>query len=143
MSYDEDQSFYIPDNIKEDETFKIPQRNLIETVVADFIVYQGIKMTPFIPEIKITATILCLLGISILFIVGIKGESITEFIITLMKYRRKQKRMRYRKCNEIEVVVDEEEEIKPSKAEQFIRKLGERAVRKSKDERDGDSKDEN
>lgn len=126
MAYIDDDQIYIPDNIKEDETFKIPNRNLGEAVVVDLILYKGIQLTPFITEIKITATIISIGCFSILFLVGIKGESVTEFLITLSKYMKKQKKMRYRKCNEKGAEVETDEEIEPSKAEKFVRRIGEK-----------------
>jgi len=101
--------YYIPDNLNSRKKFLgIPNRNLIELALVEFVLIMVIRMIPFsIPMIVIA--IIVLVGVGIFLAVGIHHESVTEFIITFMKFKARKAKYHLRKVSDDEEIVEEEQ----------------------------------
>lgn len=134
MQDDRPDRYYIPDNLDDKRHFfHIPDRNLIETVVAEVVVYNIVKLIPAETFIKIIAGVLVMLVIGIIGIIGIKNESVVEFVATTMQFKKKKRVLHYRRCDQR--TYDREEEAntrgsRDSKAGDFIKKIEDAALKR-------------
>ena len=67
--------------------FKV--RNLVEAAVADALAIRLLLQIPFVPRVRVIITVLVCLGLTLLFLYGIKDESITSFVINYVKFKAK------------------------------------------------------
>ena len=88
---DRPDEFYIPDNMNDGKHFlHIKNRNLIETVVMELAYFKIIGIIPFVLQVRI---VICVIGALIIFflgVFGIHGESLTEFIGTVIRFNKKR-----------------------------------------------------
>lgn len=94
--------YYIPDNLNDNRhIFHIPDRNLVETGIAELAIFYGFKLVP-IPnlQVKIIIGAIVMIGVGVLGVIGIKNESVTEFIISVMKFQKKKRVLHYRRCDQ-------------------------------------------
>ena len=95
--------YYIPDNVNDGaHFFNIKNRNLVETLVFDFLIIEGIRATPFIQAIKLCVGIFLVVIVSIFSIVGIRSESITEFIASIIRFKKRKAKLHLRKVGQDE-----------------------------------------
>lgn len=124
-------SYYIPDNLNDRRKFfHIPDRNLMETVVAEIILYNIMKTVP-LPAIPKLVTGFIVLGIAgATGIIGIKNESVTEFIASTVKFQKKKRTMHYRRCDQRNYDGDDEADYQGpgTKAGELIRRFENAAI---------------
>lgn len=120
--------YYIPDNLNDGRAIlNIPNANLAETVVIEYALYNIFKILPLVATVKIAAGIIVMVIVGIITIMGIKDESVCQFIISSIKFRSKRKRMHLRRCDEKDVETSDEER-KPNRAEELLRTFEERTA---------------
>lgn len=85
--------YIIPANYNDGKRFKnIPYRNIIEAIVAIRLIGKPLMSLPISTNAKIVIVVLTCGLLGLLFIVGIKDESVTQFMyayIVFLKNRRK------------------------------------------------------
>ena len=136
MQEDRPDRYFIPDNLTDSSHFfHIPDRNLIETGIAELVIVYIIKLIPVSDlKIKITIGAIFVISVGILGVMGIKNESVTEFIITAVKFRKKKQILHYRRCDQKDY--DEKEKPKDdnernaSKAEELLKRIEDNAAKK-------------
>lgn len=86
--------FYIPDNYDDgSQLFGIPYRNIAEGLIAGaFLVWLSWKI-PFVIEIKLTIAIILFVLCVILFAIGVKGESMTQFLFAAIRFYVNKRKM--------------------------------------------------
>jgi hypothetical protein len=127
--YERPDSYYIPDNLNDGRTFfHIPNRNLIETVVLEIAMVILVKSTPFIATIKLSAGIILGVALGIVGIFGIKNESLTEFIISTIRFKKARHAIHFRKCNE--EIKDEIEENETTNPGDLLRRIEDAGTRR-------------
>lgn len=120
--------FWIPSNFKEPQKFRgIPIRNIIEGGVCAFLLYKLIMLTPFVPTIKLYACIFICGGVLAVGIIGIRGESVLQFLNAYRIYKQRKRVLHLEEVKKIEVEEDEKNGKKKHKAN-----IKERAGRKTK-----------
>ena len=131
MAYDErPDEYYIPDNIKTTTLFGIQLRNIIEAGVLELIVFVIFRALPFTNTINIVIGIILAFVVGVFAIVGVKNESLTEFIVSFILFKRKKKKLHYRRCDNKNA---REKEIKRFNADKFLRNIEEKFVNKLED----------
>ena len=84
--------YYIPDNFNDEHRFRdIPYRNIAEAAVATILLWKLINATPFVLTIRIIAGVVICGSVAFLFVVGIKDESILQFLWSYITFRQKRK----------------------------------------------------
>lgn len=128
--------YYIPDNLNDKRRFlHIPDRNLIETAVAEFIVFNVLKIVP-IPNftVKIVAGAIIMILIGVVGLIGIKNESVSEFILTSIKFQKKKRVLHYRRCDQKKYDKENEKSDDAgrteSRAEELLKKIEDTAISK-------------
>lgn len=124
-------SYYIPDNLNDRRKFfHIPDRNLAETVGAEIILYNIIKAVP-VPVVPKLVTGFIVMGVSgAIGITGIKNESVTEFISSVVRFRKNRRTIHYRRCDQREYEGEDEKDLRKTagKAGEFIRRIESAAI---------------
>lgn len=93
--------YYIPQNYNDGYKIRdIPYRNIAETVVAVFLLFKFIKWTPFVWTVQIIAGIPLGIGVVLLFLHGIKDESITQFLWSYIVFMKNKRKLALRKVGE-------------------------------------------
>ena len=102
--------YYIPDNLNNRKKFfGVPNRNLIETAIVEFVIILIARLFNMsVPLIVIL--ILLMLGLGIFLIIGIHHESVTEFIITTIKFKSRKAKYHLRKVTDKDDEIIEEEQ---------------------------------
>lgn len=94
----EDGRFIIPDNLTDDRKFLgIKNRNLIETGIIELILFLMIRWLPLIMSVKAIVGVLIMIPAGIVSIIGIKNESLTEFIISTLLFNKNKKVMHFKR----------------------------------------------
>lgn len=110
-------TYYIPSNYAEEHRFKgVAYRNIAEAVVVAFLLFQLIELTPFIRIIRVVAEIIICGGVGIFFLVGIKGESVIQFLISFITFRKSRRKLHLRRTG----YVNKKQREKDEKAEKSI-----------------------
>lgn len=128
--------YFIPDNLNDKRHFfHIPDRNLAETGVAELVVFYVVKLIPITDiKIKITVGAILMIIIGVVGMMGIKNESVTEFIMTSVKFQKKKRVLHYRRCDQKDYDTKEQKTEtggrSESKAEQLLKKLEDSAAQK-------------
>ncbi|MCR5396583.1 MAG: hypothetical protein K6E64_03850 [Lachnospiraceae bacterium] len=92
MEQQQPDQYYIPDNYSDEHQFRgIPYRNIIEALIVVYVFYKLIQATPFVLSIRLTAVLIVCGGLGVFFLIGIKGESVTQFFLSFLKYRENKK----------------------------------------------------
>lgn len=95
--------YYIPKNYNTSDSFLgYPYRHWIEAAIAVILFFYLINQTPFILTIRIPATVIICGLVGLLFIVGIKGESVTEFFVSYLIFRKKKRVLHLRRNGYVE-----------------------------------------
>lgn len=81
--------FFIPDNYKNGFRY----RNIVEAVLVVGILDKLISITPFIFTVKLIAITVVTVIFGFIFVIGIKGESVFEFLTSYIRYRRSRKKL--------------------------------------------------
>lgn len=134
MREDRPDRYYIPDNLDDKRHFfHIPDRNLTETAIAEFVVFHIVKLIPTDAAVKIIVGVLIMLATGIIGILGIKNGSVTEFIATAVKFQKKKCMLHYRRCDQRAYEKGDgtgDREAKNAKAGEIIRKIEDAALKK-------------
>lgn len=135
MNEERPDRYYINDNLQDKRHFfHIPDRNLGETAVAEVVIFSVIKAIPGDLTVKIIAGVLIMLTVGVVGLVGIKNESVTEFIGTIAKYQKKKHTLHYRRCDQRNYdkngQTEKTGERKESRAEELVKKIEEGALRR-------------
>lgn len=94
----DEQEYIIPKNYSEGRSFRgYSYRNIAEGVVGAIITWNLVQSTPFIASIRLPAGVILAVIMLFLGIFGIRDESITQFIGTLILYRRDKKKYHMRR----------------------------------------------
>lgn len=108
-----ERQFYIPTNIKEkNKLFHLPDRNIIEAAIAEAVLFLIIRSLPFILVIKVVAGAIIMISAGLLFAIGIKNESVTEFIMSSIKFNQNKKSMHLRTPDQYVATLKEEKDQK-------------------------------
>lgn len=120
--------FYNPPNVFDKRKFDFRIRNLAEAAIASILLIVIINNIPFVPKIKIILDVVLGFVIFCLFTVGIKKQSITEWIINKLKSFLSQKTFHYRKIEDIRHTKKQQERsgLNESYADKFIRFIQEK-----------------
>lgn len=95
-------TFYIPKNYNDPGTLLgHTYRNWAEALVVAFVLFRLINATPFILTIRIPAIVIICGLMFALFLVGIKGESVTQFLISSVKFYKKRRVLHLRRSGYI------------------------------------------
>lgn len=81
--------FVIPENYKKGFSY----RNIVEAVLVVGILDKLISITPFIFTVKLIAITVVTVIFGFIFVIGIKGESVFEFLSSYIRYRRSRKKL--------------------------------------------------
>lgn len=135
MNEERPDRYYINDNLEDRRHFfHIPDRNLGETAVAEVVIFSVIKAIPGDLTVKIIAGVLIMLTVGVIGLVGIKNESVTEFLGTFMEFQKKKHTLHYRRCDQRnydkENRTEKAGERRESKAEELVKKFEEGALRR-------------
>ncbi|MCR5312580.1 MAG: hypothetical protein K6E54_02830, partial [Bacteroidaceae bacterium] len=87
-------NFYtIPENLNDGKKFfGIKNRNLIETAVIEVVLFKLLSALPIFITYKALVMVIPMVALGILSVIGIRGESLTEFLYSTFKfYHRKAK----------------------------------------------------
>lgn len=89
--YDEEElyKFVIPENYKKGFSY----RNVVEAVLVVGVLDKIISITPFIFSVKLIAITVVSVIFGLIFVIGIKGESVFEFLLSYIRYRKNRKRL--------------------------------------------------
>lgn len=90
--------YYIPENFSDGKTFKgVAYRNIVEALAVSYGMYKLIFLTPFIFSIKAVATMILAGGFGIFFLIGIKGESVTQFMYSYLLFKQRRRKLHLRR----------------------------------------------
>jgi len=120
--------FYTPPNVFDKRKFDFRIRNLTEAVIATVLFLLLINSIPFILKIKVILEVVLGSVIFGLFTLGIKKQSITEWIINKAKSIFSQKAYHFRKIEDARNISKKQERnvLNESYAEKFIRIIHEK-----------------
>lgn len=89
--------YYIPDNYNDGHEMRgIPYRNLIEGGIVSWLAKELISLTPFVLNIKLIADVIVIGIIMVIFAIGVKGESLTQFIYSYYLFRKSKRKWHMR-----------------------------------------------
>ena len=97
MNSEQENTFIIPPNVFDKRKFDFRVRNIKEGLVAAAVVVAIICAIPFVFKVKVIVSVV--LGISVFGagVIGIKKQSITEWLINKFKSARQQKKYSFRR----------------------------------------------
>ncbi len=133
--------YIIPTNFNDDDqllgtTLGINKRNVVETIIVDIFIWLIIGVLPFIPLVLLIIRLVLILIISTVFVVGIKGESILQFTIAVIRAKKRRRQLHLRRVGYIErskrQIIERDkklEELETIKKERREAKLREREER--------------
>lgn len=122
--------YYIPDNLNDHRKFfHIPDRNFIETIVVEVVIYNIFKILQLSIMVTLIAGAIVMGVVGALFIFGINNESVTEFIASTISFQKKKRIVHYRRCDQRDYDTAEKKETEQPerKAGEFFRKLEDKA----------------
>lgn len=141
MQDDAPQQYFNPTNFNDDDQFLgtslgINKTNVIETVIVDIAIWFMVGILPFIPLALLIIRLTLIVIVSTVFIVGIKGESILQFIFAVVRAKKRRRQLHLRRVGYIErskrEIIERDkklEELETIKREKRESKLREREER--------------
>ncbi|MGN0414427.1 MAG: hypothetical protein ACI4FX_02920 [Agathobacter sp.] len=136
MQNDRPDRYFIPDNLNDKRhLFHIPDRNLVETGIAELFIFYCFKIIPIQNlQVKIIVGAIVMILVGVVGIIGIKNESVTEFLVTAMKFHKKKRILHYRRCDQKNYddteETEENNERTESRAEELLKRIEDNAAKK-------------
>ena len=86
--------YWIPNNFGHDGRYvyimglRVSIRKIVEAAITFAVIGYLISLTPFIQPIRLAATIVLGGGVALVALIGINGESLSQFIVSYIRYRK-------------------------------------------------------
>lgn len=90
--------YYIPTNYNRASKFiGFNKRNIAETIFMVIVLFKLLDILPLYLKYKIMVMVIVIGPVAMLFLFGLKGESITQFVYAFLKFRKRRRKLYYLK----------------------------------------------
>lgn len=101
MAEEKREEYIIPENYSGfGDVAGLPVRNIVEAVAATLLVLKLVMQIPFVFKIKVIFTFAVCLIVFLFFMLGIKHESVTSFLIGYLQFKSKRTVYHFRRPDE-------------------------------------------
>lgn len=115
--------YYIPENINTGKKFfGIKNRNLIEAAVIETVLYKSLSLLPLFITYKAVVMIIPMAGLGILAVVGIRDESLTEFLYSTIRFYKKRMKMHFASPSQFEERTEDDDAFNKDVLVEYINK---------------------
>lgn len=94
-------TYNIPENFTDSgRIFGFKKRNILEAAIAIIITANIVSVFPFVIKVKLIVLMVLCIGVGALFLKGVYNKSITEWLISVIIFKKNSKKLHFRTVKE-------------------------------------------